>query len=236
MKKLLFCISFLLISITSNSQNSKIKFGVQAGLNYSTLWGYDLPSYYAPSYTESPDFGFLGGLSCEYQFKEKLSLHVELSYERKTQKSNNNILINDSDFDPTNSINGEEKFETKKNYDYLVLPIMLKYDFKDKNSFFVNGGPFIGFLLQSSLTNDLDPRILGPNEQNKRITTKNNNPIDLGFSLGLGKTFDINDKNSIFIEIRDNVGLINTSKSKAFGNGTIKTNSLNLVVGYSFDL
>jgi Outer membrane protein beta-barrel domain len=236
MKKLLLSLSILLTSFSIYSQNSKVKFGVQAGLNYSTLWGYDLPNYYSPSFVESPDFGFLGGLSCEYKFKEKLSLRVELSYERKTQKSENTIFIEDSSFDPTmNSINGEIKFTTKKNYNYLVLPIMLKYNFKDKNSFYLNGGPFVGFLLQSSLTNDLDPRILGQNNESKTITTKSNDLIDLGISLGLGKTFDINPKSSIFIELRNNVGLINTSKFKTFGNGTVKTNSLNLILGYTFD-
>jgi Outer membrane protein beta-barrel domain len=235
MRKLLLILSLLFISFSIYSQNSKLKFGVQAGLNYATLWGYDLPSYYEPFYKESPDFGFLAGLSCEYKIKEKLSLRVELSYERKTQKSDKTIYIEDISYEPQmNTLSGETEFTTKKNYNYLVLPIMLKYNFKDSKSFYLNGGPFIGFLLQSNLTNNLDPRILGLNNESKTMTTKNNNLTDIGFSLGFGKTFDINPKSSIFIELRDNIGLVNTSKFKAFGNGTYKTNSLNLIVGYTF--
>ena len=40
-------------------------------------------------------------------------------------------------------------FTSKKNNDYLVLPIMVKYNFGNKNSFYANGGPFIGYLLKS---------------------------------------------------------------------------------------
>jgi hypothetical protein len=228
MKKLLLSITFLLIVTLNYSQNSKIKFGIQAGLNYSNFRGYDIPVQFEPVYSESPAFAFLGGLNFEYQIKEKLSLKLELNYERKSQKADNYIELTD--------INGFTKgynYTSKKNYDYLVLPIMLKYNFTNKNSFYVNGGPFVGFLLKSNLTNDLQ-NIDGLN--NDPVETTNlNNKTDFGLSIGLGKTIEINEKNSIFIEIRENLGLTNTSKNKVWGNGDVKTNSLNLIIGYSLN-
>ncbi|TWI03310.1 outer membrane protein with beta-barrel domain [Flavobacterium tiangeerense] len=228
MKKLLLSITFLLISTLNYSQNSKIKIGVQAGLNYSNLRGYDIPVQFEPFYSESPAFSFLGGLNFEYQMKEKLSLKLELNYERKSQKGDNNIEVTD-----TNDFSQNYNFTSKKNYDYLVLPIMLKYNFSNTNSFYVNGGPFIGYLLKSNLTNDLE-KIDGLN--NDPVETTNlNNKTDFGLSIGLGKTIEINEKNSIFIEIRENLGLSNTSKNKVWGNGEVKTNSLNLIIGYSIN-
>ena len=56
MKKLLLSISFLLISFLNYSQNSKIKFGVQSGLNYSDFRGYEIPV--SPLYSESPAYAF----------------------------------------------------------------------------------------------------------------------------------------------------------------------------------
>ncbi|WP_139363518.1 porin family protein [Flavobacterium sp. LM5] len=228
MRKLFLSISFLLISFLNYSQNSKIKFGIQAGLNYSTLLGYDVPKEFSPLYSESPAFAFLGGINFEYQIKENLSLKFELNYERKSQKAENNIEIRD--------INGfieSYNFTSKKNYDYLVLPIMIKYSFSNNNSFYVNGGPFIGFLLKSFGTNDLE-NIDGLN--NDSVDTTNlNNKTDFGLSVGLGKTIEINEKNSIFIEIRENLGLTNTSKNKVWGNGEARTNSLNLIIGYQFN-
>ena len=232
MKKLFLSITFLLIATLNYSQNSKIKFGIQAGLNYSNFRGYEIPVQINPLYSESPAFAFLGGLNFEYQIKEKLSIKVELNYERKSQKADNYIEIQNQLFDPVFS-NESYNFTSKKNYDYLVLPIMLKYNFSDKNSFYVNGGPFIGFLLKSNLTNDLK-KIDGLN--NDPVETTNlNNMTDFGLSIGLGKTIEINEKNSIFIEIRENLGLTNTSKNKVWGDGEVKTNSLNLIIGYSLN-
>jgi hypothetical protein len=226
MKKLLLSISFLLIATLSYSQNSKIKFGIEAGLNYSDFRGYEIPV--TPLYSESPAFAYLGGINVEYLIKEKLSLKLDLNYERKSQKADNTLEIFDN--------NGSSKvynFTSKKNYDYLVLPIMIKYSFTNRNSFFINGGPYIGYLLKSNITNDLgniDGVINEPFE-----TTKYNNRTDFGLSIGLGKNFELKENNSIFIEIRENLGLTNTSKNTVMGNGTVKTNSLNLIIGYSLN-
>ena len=226
MKKLLLSISFLLIATLSYSQNSKIKFGIQAGLNYSDFRGYEIPV--TPLYSESPAFAYLGGINVEYLINEKLSLKLDLNYERKSQKADYTLEIFDN--------NGSSKiynFTSKKNYDYLVLPIMIKYSFTNRNSFFINGGPYIGYLLKSNITNDLG-NIDGLNNEPFE-TTKYNNKTDFGLSIGLGKSFELKENNSIFIEIRENLGLTNTSKNTVMGNGTVKTNSFNLIIGYSLN-
>jgi len=226
MKKLLLSISFLLIATLSYSQNSKIKFGIQAGLNYSDFRGYEIPV--TPLYSETTAFAYLGGINVEYLIKEKLSLKLDLNYERKSQKADNTLEIFDD--------NGSSKvynFTSKKNYDYLVLPIMIKYTFTNRNSFFINVGPYIGYLLKSNITNDLG-NIDGLNNEPFE-TTKYNNKTDFGLSVGLGKNFELKENNSIFIEIRENLGLTNTSKNTVMGNGTVKTNSLNLIIGYSLN-
>jgi hypothetical protein len=67
-------------------------------------------------YSESP-FAYLGGINVEYLIKEKLSLKLDLNYERKSQKQITHIRDIDN--------NGSSKvynFTSKKNYDYLVLP------------------------------------------------------------------------------------------------------------------
>ncbi|MEN9656361.1 MAG: hypothetical protein RL311_1342, partial [Bacteroidota bacterium] len=144
MKNSLLSISLLLITTLTYSQNSKIKYGIQAGLNYSNFRGYEYPDQFKHLFSESPAFAYLGGLNLEYQIKEKLSLKLELNYERKSQKSDEVVEFTDA-----NGYTKDYDFISKKNHDYLVLPIMLKYNFSNKNSFYVNAGPFIGFLLKS---------------------------------------------------------------------------------------
>lgn len=232
MRELLLSILFLLTSFLNYSQDSKIKYGIQAGLNYSDLRGYDIPDGLDFFYSDSPAFAFLGGINFEYQIKEKLSLKLELNYERKSQKLHtkykniNEAPVIDDEID-------EFEVKAKRNYDYLVLPLMVKYNFGNKNSFYVNGGPFIGYLLKSNLKDKVYDN--GSMESQTAETTNNNNTTDFGLSIGLGKSIKINEKNSIFIEIRENLGLYNISKYKVWGNGEVKTNSLNLIVGYSLN-
>ena len=227
MKKI-FLIFTLSLSLFTFSQNSKIKFGFQTGLNYSNFRGYNIPASFNQVYSENPAFAYLGGFNFEYQIKEKLSLKLELNYERKSQKGDNNIEIRQSFDEPSQAYN----FTTKRNYDYLVLPILLKYSFTNKNSFYLNGGPFIGYLLKSKFTNNLN--VTGFNSSDLE-TTKDNKKTDFGLSFGLGKNFEVSNNKTINLEMRENLGLINTSKIDVWNGGTVKTNSINLIVGFSFN-
>lgn len=218
----------LFTTLFTYSQNSKLKFGFQTGLNYSSYRGYTIPTSIYPVYSESPSLAYLGGVTMEYKIKEKLSLRVELNYERKSQKGNNTIEIRLSIDDPSQVYN----FETKRNYDYLVLPLLLKYCFTDQNTFYLNGGPFVGYLVQSKLTNNLDAT--GFNSPDS-ITTQDNKRTDFGLSFGVGKKFEFSNTMTFNLEIRDNLGLTNTSKIGVWNGGTVKTNSLNLMVGLAFN-
>jgi hypothetical protein len=191
MKKSLLIFT-LLTSFFAFSQSSKIKFGFQAGLNYSNYRGYTVPTAYSQFYNESPAFAYLGGINFEYQMKEKLSLKIELNYERKSQKAANNIYIRQNFDDPMQEYN----FTSKRHYDYLIVPILLKYNFKNKDSFYVNGGPFIGFLLQSKFTNDLNVTGFGSSDV---VTTKNNKktPYLRGFYVKIGYFYSFSEVSSL---------------------------------------
>lgn len=219
---------FVLFSVFTYAQSSKLRFGVHGGINYSGLRGYTIPSTFEQQYDESAAFAYLGGVSLEYQLQEKLSLRVELNYERKSQKADNSMEIR-FNFDQEPQL---YNFTTRKNYDYLIVPILLKYRFTDKNSFFVNGGPFIGYLLKSTLTNDLEiPNFETPNED----MTKDSKKTDFGFSAGVGKNFELGNSKMIHVEIRNNLGLAKINKNDVWNGGHISTNSVNFIVGFSFN-
>jgi Outer membrane protein beta-barrel domain len=225
MKKLFLYFTIIFISNICYSQN---RIGIQGGINYSIFRGYDISSF-EPGYFETIGFGFLGGVYYEYQFEENLCLKLELNFERKTQKGNNFISLTDLNLE-TNYY----QYNTNINLNYLVLPILLKYNFSDENSFYINGGPFIGYLLNSYFTNDSED-IEGFSNENFDSTFLYNR-TDFGFSLGFGKTFDLNDENSIFLELRGNLGLTNISKVKVIDDGSIRTGSINFTFGYSFGI
>jgi hypothetical protein len=218
---------FVLFSVFTYAQTTKLRFGVHAGLNYSGLRGYTIPANITSQYDESAAFGYLGGISLTYPLKEKISLRVELNYERKTQKADNTIEIRNSFEEPAQLYS----FTSKRHYDYLVLPILLQYRFTDKNSFFVHGGPFVGYLLNATLTSDLN----APELDNSDVDLSDDyKKLDYGLTVGLGKNFDIGNQNSLHVEIRNNLGLAKINASDVWNGGDVRTNSLSFLVGYSF--
>ena len=60
--------------------------------------------------------------------------------------------------------------------------------------------------------------------------------MDGGLVLGFGKVFKLNEKNDLKLELRENFGLVNTSDVEVYNDGTIKTNSINLILNWSFNL
>src|SRR5690242_8430206 len=82
MKKItLFLFTITLITFKTTAQESKFKFGVQAGLTYSSFRGYE------SFIDEDPGFSYLFGISAQYKLNESLSLKADLDYDRKTQTS-----------------------------------------------------------------------------------------------------------------------------------------------------
>jgi hypothetical protein len=216
MKKIVFTLLFAAFFVGNNFAQSKLKVGFNGGLTYSSFRG--------NPQIETLDAGldFLVGVSFEYQLKERLSLVANLNYDRKTATDNPYIEIFYSPDDP--SFYGRVKIKLKNQF--ISLPILLKYKFGPENSLYINGGPFMSYMLKSELWNDYD-------EVNSD-QTDNYKSLDFGLVFGFGKTFKLKNNNEISVEIRENLGLANISDVPVVGNGSIKTNSLNLICNYSF--
>jgi hypothetical protein len=207
-------ILFLLALIFTSSIYSQIKIGLNAGATYSKPYegymGFDA------------GIDFLIGASFEYYLNENLLLKTNLNYERT-------LLFDDISLtDKFGIIIGQ--VELTSNFDYLNIPIMAKYEFGNSKKFFVNGGPFLGFLLREE--NKADVSSVG------QITTIDliNKKIDVGLSFGIGTKIYINDKSDLNIELRENLGLLNISDNEVYEGGNLKTNSLNLILNWSFGI
>lgn len=223
MKKYYFLILVItLISIKTYSQESKIKYSIQAGLNSSTFRGYEF--FGEAKFSSS----YLFGVSFEYKIREKLSLKIDVNYEKKIRKTDDSIDV----YDPDLTLGGTYDFEITNYSNYIVLPILMKYNFSKNNSFYLNGGPFLGILINSGTKSDSDVDWL---ESGTIKTTKYNKTFDFGMSFGIGKQFRVKGENKIYLELRDNLGLVNTSDVELFNNGKIMTNSVNLIVGYTIN-
>lgn len=216
MKKSFLLFVFVIISTLSFGQ-SKVKLGLNGGLNYSSLRGNDLAE------NLKPGFSFLTGISFEYFLKENLSIGANLNYESKIAKDKGTIYLQYQD-----GSSEIVKSDAITNYNYLVLPIYVNYYFGENKDFYINGGLFLGYLLNSKLSSK--------KFNDETSTTNLNKKLDAGLVFGLGKKVRLNDKNDLKIELRENLGLVNTSDVRVYNNGTIKTNAINLILNWSFNL
>ena len=210
--KILLLIIGILLSTTIFAQDN-IKIGINAGATYSKFRGNEI--------IENTDskFDFLFGVSVEKNLKEDLSIKTNLNYERKSF-SNERIV-----FDEDGSRIGQTEIITT--FNYLSLPVLIKYNFGVTRQFFINGGPYFGFLLNTKSKTEGFP---------DDDSTYLNKKIDVGISLGIGKKIQLNNMNDLSIELRNNLGLINISDVEVFQDGTIKTNSLNLILTWNFQI
>lgn len=217
-KSILFGLLLLTICRTTYGQVNKFDIGVEAGPSLIFLRGNDFIDN-----NHKPTIGFTGGLFFQYNFKKIVSLRTNIAYERKGSVLTAQATdINGNPF-------GEITINT--NFDYLTLPILVRATFGKKVQFFVNAGPYFGYLIKQTFVSKGD---------NIPTTTSDNTSLDkrfdTGVSTGLGLSVPIKTKFAFSFEIRNNLGLYNTSAVPVANNGTVKTNSTNFLFGFTYKL
>ena len=158
MKKSLLTL-LLTCSIYVFAQDSKIKFDVHGGVTVSKISGYEQTSFKIPNYNERPGFAFLAGVGFEKELNSKLSLRCELNYERKRQNSDNIVTF-------VNSLEGkpiDDEFVIRQDLNYLTLPLTVKYFVSNNKKYYINGGLFLGYLInatkKTTFINDIEKSI-----------------------------------------------------------------------------
>ena len=212
-KNMLLLIAFgLILSIKLCAQND-FKIGIIAGINYTDIRGNEYAKY------NNFKVGYLFGVSFDYYLKENLSIKANINYERKIK--NRQLTYFNYDAEET----GKENFS--EIYEYINIPILLKYEF-GKSKFFVNGGPYYSYLLNNEIKPDY------PNDNSDMDTEQKKN--DFGISLGVGTNISLNEKNDLTIEIRDDFGIIDTGGVPNHVDGTVKTNTIKLILGWNLGI
>lgn len=197
-------------SMNAISQD-KVHFGVNTGITYSGIRGLE-----SDNQKNKYDFDFLIGASVEIPLSKKFSFLTGLNYERKS-------IIEEIKFsklkvfgteDPL-LLNRPSSFTNKYTFNYLTLPADIKFHFGKNNLFFVNGGVQANLLLDKSAFY---------------------HTFDFGVNLGVGTKVKLSDLINLNIEIRDNLGLIKINDDSVYTKGNIKTNAINLVLNWEFNI
>ena len=210
-KLLLIAIGFL-FSVNLSAQND-FKIGINAGINYPDIRGHEYAKY------NNFKAGYLFGVTFDYYLKENLSLKANINYERKIKK----LQLTYFNYEAEEI--GKENFN--EIYEYINIPILLKYEFGN-SKFFANGGPFFNYVLN----NKIEPNY--PNDDSDVVTEQKK--IDFGLSIGIGTNISLNENNDLTIEIRDDFGIIDTGGVPKHVGGTVKTNTIKLILGWNLGI
>ncbi|WP_430403777.1 porin family protein [Fluviicola sp.] len=118
------------------AQTNRYDWGIEGGPNLSTL-------RITETKTNSMIYGSAGFIF-QYNTKKILSFKTGFSYQRKGTQLLGRFVNNDYYYNNTYYYSvGQSTYS----FDYISLPFLVKASFGKKVKFFVNAGPYIGFLL-----------------------------------------------------------------------------------------
>lgn len=208
LRNLLFLLAFLALTITGFGQTNKLKLGGEGGINRASLWINGLSSEFK--------WGGQLGLFAQIPVNERVSLKTGLYMEQKGARLSPTLADNADTY-------GKSPLILALNY--LTLPFLLRADFGHNVRFFVNGGPYVGVLLQSHLTET---------DSGNPVDTDRFKKTDLGLVGGAGLSFPIAKNYDLSFELRDCLGLINVYNTSS--GGTIRTNTIQFLIGIAYTL
>lgn len=219
MKKYIFTALLGFLATTSIAQNNTMEIGVEGGPNMIGLRGNEALKKF-----HNQGLGFFGGLSFQYNLNESISLRTGVAFERK-----GSVMKLDG-YDVNGNFMG--KITSYTNLNYLTIPVLFRYSLGvgENIKVFANAGPYMGFLMADRLV------MKGAGDMKISENETQFQKTDFGISAGLGVLVPIGEKYSFSFEARNNLGLMDISTGPIVNNGTIKTNALNFLVGFSYKL
>ena len=164
-----------------------------------------------------PLFTFAAGAFVQWNLDQQFSIRVPLLFERKGSRVENGALLSGQ--------------EATIRYSYLTLPVLFRLNVGDKKlRYFLNAGPYLAYLLDLGMYSEGEP------VSDNFTTTKSFKKFDAGISGGIGVSLPIKDHFTLSLEVRNNLGLMNISDLPVYGDGSIKTNVTQLLLGVSYKM
>ncbi|WNM18380.1 porin family protein [Flavobacterium capsici] len=183
MKKIA-CFVLVAFGLSLNMVAQK-KGDIEAGFNI----GYNSSSVSDSRNTSDSGNGFNIGGSLDFYLSNTWSIKTKLIYD---QKGWNNDVYYDA--------NSGNQYATDYNLNYLTVPVMANWHFGNTRNWYLNFGPYVGFLLNAK-----DARF------NNDVTDFFNN-TDFGLAFGVGVKIPVSDKVKLFFEFEGQGGFTDILK------------------------
>lgn len=212
----LLALLFVMLYQSGFSQVSAYELGAECGPSMASIRGNTTISTF-----HEPKLAYSFGVFGQYHFKKLISLKTGLYFEEKG--SNAEVPVQ-------NQFGIIENVTIKESFKYLSLPFLVKASFGRRLICFINAGPSIGFLLSAKQTIEA---FNGQPEQTSDFTDFMNR-TEMALSGGIGLSYPLFDQFVFSFELRDNLGLSNISSTLSSDNSKIQSNTLNALIGISY--
>jgi len=195
LKKITFLL-FLFVNLSFTQTKNDVEFGIITAMSVSNV---------SESYDQKTKslIEYSGGAFGNYYFSEQWSLKLKAIYERKGF--------------------AEGFYENKKTdivFNMISVPVTANYYFGNNNNWYLNLGPYVGFMIAAKAT-----------WFNTDITRLFNS-TDYGIAGGIGYKLPISDKLDVFTEIDNQAGLSNIFKDNL--GSAVRNNRLSFNLGIIF--
>ena len=194
MKKL-FTTLFAVLGIytLAHAQQSKgLEFGVGVGYNGASVSN-------SSNQTTNSKSGFNVAVSADNYFSDRWSLKVKAIYDQKGW--GNGFLA----YAQGNSLTVYQQVDYALNY--ITVPVMANWHFGKTRKWYLNFGPYAGFLLDAKATSGYTGSVKGLF-----------NTVDGGLAYGIGVKLPIAEKTKFYIEFDGQNGVANLFKNIASAN------------------
>ena len=223
MKNTLLIVSFFLFgtAFLHAQTSNRYDWGIEGGPNFSDLRTKNYNYYFIE---KKPSIFGSAGFIFQYNTKKILSFKTGFSFQRKGAQYQGLIYT-----DQFGNYLG-----TAKNVvalDYVTLPILVKASFGKRVQFFVNAGPYAGFLLSKNEKTIIDTE--NGKEVYKDHNLSNLNRFDFGIASGIGISIPIKESWKIHAELRNYFGLTDMNPKDPY---ELYTNTTDLRVGLVYRL
>ncbi|MFD2870947.1 porin family protein [Mucilaginibacter ximonensis] len=193
---------FACTQLASAQKNYGTQFSVNLGINASQVTD-------ANNYSSDAVAGLNAGIAVDHNFSRDWGISVGLNYQQKGWGNGFVILPDNSEIDGVNY-----------KLNYLTVPVLAKWHFGRTNNWYVDLGPYVGFLLSAS------------ESSNTVFDAKSYfNNVDGGLALGIGVKIPINRYSHFFIEYAAQAGVANVYRDSYSSVQNI-TNGLNVGIGF----
>ncbi|MCA0131654.1 porin family protein [Winogradskyella alexanderae] len=181
MKKVIFTVVLIVLSLTLNAQNDKGDFQLGANVGLSMVSVSEITGQNGTD----PRFTANVALSGEYFLSEMWGIKTKLIYDNKGWADG--FIFNED-----TNVNTTTDFKLS----YLTIPVMANIHFGSNYNWYVNFGPYVGLLL------NVEDTALGMDLTDSFKST------DFGLAYGAGYQFVAGETVKLFIELEFQTGFI----------------------------